>query len=224
MRMIAALLAILLLAACTDKDRLPSGILEKEKMEKVLWDMMEADQYASIYLVKDTARLTRDTVLLAKDSSRLAKDTARINLKMETLRLYQEIFRLHQVTREEFSRSFAYYRDRPDLTRGLFDSLLAKGNRLRTESYSSPHPTPTPPPVMPTTVNPAKGLIPGPATHNRPPNTPGFPHGFPPLKPNVRAPYPSGKPANKSPARIPAGDTTKHGRGFLRPQPAIRKP
>ena len=213
MRIIAGLIAILLVTGCTDKDKVPSGILEKEKMEKVLWDMIQADQYASNYLLRDSTR---------------------VNVKMETLKLYQEVFRLHQVSREEFTRSFAFYRDRPDLARGLFDSLLAKGNRLRTESYSRPQPavtpagtptgTPTPkPPLIPGPVNRGKPLVPGPinrtktpvpvpAIHPGPAGAPGFPRGMP-----SKAPLKASRSPGQPFLHLPGADSSKAGKTPLRP-------
>jgi len=123
MRMIAGLLAVVILAGCSGKDKVPSGIIPKEKMGTILWDMIQVDQYSAIYLLKDSAR---------------------INIKMEDLRLYQQVFQLHGVSREDFRKSFQYYEDRPDLIRTLFDSLLSRGNRLRTESYNKPVPASQP--------------------------------------------------------------------------------
>jgi Domain of unknown function (DUF4296) len=127
----AGCLAFLLLTGigCSDKNSVPSGILSREKMENVLWDMIQADQYSALYL---------------------AKDSAHINTKMENLRLYDQVFRLHQVTREEFRKSYQYYLDHPVLNQVLFDSLISRGNRLRTESYSRPilsHPSPAASPL-----------------------------------------------------------------------------
>jgi hypothetical protein len=130
-------------SSCSDKKSTPSGILSREEMQNVLWDMIQADQY----------------------SAYLAKDSARVNLKMENLRLYEQVFQLHHLTREEFSKSYKYYMDHPDLTQPLFDSLLIMGNRLRTESYSHPvtrsgstspaaPPTPPPAPVQPAAKRP----------------------------------------------------------------------
>jgi uncharacterized protein DUF4296 len=127
MRIGACLLAIILLVGCAGKDKIPSGVLPKEKMEKILWDMMEADQYVSIYL---------------------AKDSNRINEKMETLKLYQTIFEMNKVSRDEFRESYQFYQGRPDLSRSLFDSLLTRGNKLRMESYRNP-PVVTTPQVLP---------------------------------------------------------------------------
>jgi hypothetical protein len=145
-RIIAGLLGVLLFTAsgCSDKNNVPSGILSQEKMEGVLWDMIQADQYSTLYL--------------AKDSALMAKDSARTNTKMETLRLYEQVFRLHQVSREEFRKSYQYYLDHPALNQVLFDSLTAKGVRLRTESYSRPVPfRPIPQVPVPSQVTPAHG-------------------------------------------------------------------
>ncbi len=116
-RIIACLLVGVMLAvsSCSDKNSVPAGVLPHEKMEAVMWDVIQSEQYSASYL---------------------AKDSAHINLKLENLRLYDEVFRLHQVSREEFRRSYQYYMSRADIAQVLFDSLLAKGNRLRTESYS----------------------------------------------------------------------------------------
>src|SRR5450631_4928315 len=59
MRIAAVLLFLFCLASgCSDKDGIPSGIIPREEMGKILWDMVEADQYSSIYLAKDSALLT----------------------------------------------------------------------------------------------------------------------------------------------------------------------
>jgi hypothetical protein len=161
MRMIAGLLCLLLVAGCSEKDRIPSDVIDKEEMGNILWDMMQADQYAANYLIKDSAR---------------------VNVKMETLKLYEEVFRLHKVTRDEFRKSFQFYQDRPDITRNLFDSLVSRGNRLRAESYTHPSTT-TPAPSVPAVKppGPGPGRLPG-SPPFRPANMPPsvrFPSGKP---------------------------------------------
>lgn len=178
MRTLGATLVIIVLTiavACTDKDKVPSGIIPKVEMEKILWDMIQADQYSMTYLIKDSAH---------------------VNVKMETLKLYQQVFQLHKVSREEFRESYQYYLGRPDLTRPLFDSLLAKGNRLRQESYRNPPVSTVPvvqPPVVqaPVTKPPApqvkppvlpagtKGSATSPAVNRIIPSKPGKPGNFP---------------------------------------------
>jgi hypothetical protein len=117
-------------AACSDKNSVPSGILPREKMENVLWDMIQADQYAAV---------------LAKDSTAHIAD-----LKVERLRLYDQVFRLHDVSREKFRESYQYYSDHPELSQDLFDSLLVRGNKLRSEEYAHPSARPSvKPPTSP---------------------------------------------------------------------------
>lgn len=133
-RMVAGTLFIIGMTAggCADKGRIPSGILSREKMEDVLWDMIQADQYATL----------------------MTKDSAHTDLKLERLRLYQQVFLLHGVSRAEFQKSYNYYMAHPELTQTLFDSLAIKSTRLRSEAYSHPSfrptvPVPTPKSLVP---------------------------------------------------------------------------
>ncbi|HVV04301.1 MAG TPA: DUF4296 domain-containing protein [Puia sp.] len=210
MRVIAGLLCIVLIVGCSEKDSIPSGVLGKEEMGSILWDMMQADQYASSYLIKDTAK---------------------VNLKMETLKLYEEVFRLHKTTREEFRKSFQFYQDHPDITRVLFDSLIARGNRMRSESYThSSAPVPSVPAVKPAVTGPVgkpPGTLPNRpagALSNRPPGVqssqPGgirLPNGVLSVKDSMRwhrkgIPFLPGQHSGTPGAARPfqGKDTTKH--------------
>jgi hypothetical protein len=122
MRAIGGVLLIIagMAAGCTDKDRIPSSVLSREKMRDVLWDMIVADQYSSF----------------------LTRDSAHIHFKEERLRLYEQVFVLHGVSRDQFRKSYDYYLAHPDLEQALFDSLQSKGNRLRTEAYNHPSANP----------------------------------------------------------------------------------
>jgi hypothetical protein len=108
---------VVLFAACTNKDKIPSDVLPRDEMEKVMWDMIQADRFSSQFLERDSV--------------------AKKNLKTETFKLYEKVFQLHKITREEFVHSFKFYLDRPDINRVLFDSLSARANRRRTEVYTS---------------------------------------------------------------------------------------
>lgn len=120
--------------ACSDSNTVPSGIIAKEKMEKVLWDIIQADQFSTNYLKKDSAK---------------------INVKFETMKLYDEVFLMHHVTREQFQKSYKFYLDHPDLTKVMFDSLSARASRERNEIYRRPIKPPTP-------VKPVTGKMPVP--------------------------------------------------------------
>lgn len=104
-------------AGCSDKNSVPRGILPRDKMEEVMWDMAQADQYAVLYL---------------------SKDSGHIDQKAETLRLYDEVFRLHKITRAEFRKSYHYYLDHPELNQLLFDSVITRGSRARSELSERP--------------------------------------------------------------------------------------
>ena len=87
------------LGSCTDSSKIPSSIIPKDKMEKVLWDMMLADRYSAQYLLRDSA-------------SR--------NVKVETMKLYEQVFQIHKISQAEFVKSFKYYLNRPDITKVIF--------------------------------------------------------------------------------------------------------
>lgn len=113
----AILLVLFFLAGCSNKDKVPSAIIPPDKMQHVLWDMIQADQYAEMYL---------------------AKDSAGGKAKKETLTLYAQVFQLHKISREDFQKSFQYYIDRPDLSRSLLDSVLKLGNHDRSVMTAIP--------------------------------------------------------------------------------------
>ena len=115
---IAGSLLIFLFIACTNKDKIPSDVLSRDEMEKVMWDMIQADRFSSQFLERDSV--------------------ARKNIKTETLKLYERVFQIHKITREEFVHSFKFYLSRPDLNKVLFDTLSARANRRRAEVYTSP--------------------------------------------------------------------------------------
>lgn len=102
------------LVSCTDKDKIPSGVLPQEKMEKVLWDMIQAERYTNTFL---------------KDSTH--------NLKEETFKLYAQVFSIHNVSKDQFIKSYKFYMSRPDIARPMFDSLATKANRRREEMYKA---------------------------------------------------------------------------------------
>jgi len=112
------ILAVMLMMSCGSKNKLPSDILPREKMQAVLWDIMRADQFVSDYLVSKNPG---------------------INKNAETFKYYQQIFSLHKITEEQFKHSFDYYRDHPDLLKQVMDSI----NVSKTDSVKRPVTTDT---------------------------------------------------------------------------------
>ena len=108
MRNVSRILACLFMlsVACRGGDRVPGHIIPREKMQKVLWDMMRADQFLGDYI-------------LNQDSS--------LNRKQESTNMYSQVLALHEVTQKQFRESFYYYRSRPDIFKVLMDSLSQAG-------------------------------------------------------------------------------------------------
>jgi hypothetical protein len=109
------------LLGCSDSG-VPKKLIPQKQMENILWDMTLADQFAMQYLKKDSA------VHSFKDS---------------VTRLYDEVFAIHHITKDEFKESFQYYTNHPEITKVMFDTLFARGNRMRTEVYKHPVRPPT---------------------------------------------------------------------------------
>ena len=98
--------------SCTDKDKVPADVLPKDKMQKVLWDVIQAERFRETFV---------------RDSSK--------DLKAETFKLYAQVFEIHKVTKDEFVKSYKFYMSRPDIARSMFDSLATQANRRREEMY-----------------------------------------------------------------------------------------
>lgn len=87
----------------------PAGILNKEKMQQVYWDVMVADAQTQHYVATDSTR----------------------NDSLENAKVQQQIFALHQTTREQFYKSLEYYKANPALMNPMLDSMVSKANRDR---------------------------------------------------------------------------------------------
>lgn len=104
------------LLACMNKGKIPSDVLQRDEMEKVMWDMIQADRFSSQFMERD---------------SNLHK-----NIKIENLKQYERVFQIHKITREEFVRSFKFYLSHPEINQVLFDTMAARANRRRNEVYT----------------------------------------------------------------------------------------
>lgn len=110
------LVSLSLFTGCGKKDKPPGSILQQEKMENVLWDMMRADQFLLTYV--------------------LSKDTTK-KKETESRKLYSQIFQLHTITEKQFSESFSWYKAHPVLLAVIMDSISKK-----TTSLTDPLPAP----------------------------------------------------------------------------------
>jgi hypothetical protein len=91
-----------LFLSCKGKDHVPADVLPKDKMQAVLWDMMRADQFLTDFV--------------------LNKDTS-LNKETESTKFYQQVFSIHKISKEDFQRSFTFYRSHPQMMKDLMDSV-----------------------------------------------------------------------------------------------------
>jgi len=115
MSKLVCLLLFCFIMSCANRDSIPSGIIPKNEMQKILWDMIQADQFSKQFLVRDSLKKN--------------------NLNFETMKLYNEVFQIHHITKDEFQKSYQFYISRPDILKIVFDSLSAQGNRRMQEIY-----------------------------------------------------------------------------------------
>jgi Domain of unknown function (DUF4296) len=108
------------LVACTNSGKVPADIIPSHKMETILWQLMQSDEYVNTQLAKDS---------LKKGST-------------EKMKIYQQVFDLNGISMDEFKKSYSYYMSHPDITKVIFDSIAAKAGRQRSVIYN-------PKPVLP---------------------------------------------------------------------------
>jgi hypothetical protein len=117
MRWVTGWLIILIIAGCVNNTKIPPGIIDKPKMEKILWDMVQADRFVANYI-------------MTKDGDSATK-------KLKATETYEQVFRLNKISRDEFLKSYKFYLGRPDITKVMFDSISARADRQRNEIYKS---------------------------------------------------------------------------------------
>lgn len=109
MRCFTALLIFIALLSCSAEDKKKAVILPPSRMEKVVWDIMQVDQYVNAYLSRDSLK----------------------DLNKERLERYLKVFQLHKISKEDFNASVKHYASKPDLMKAIFDSLSSKGEQQR---------------------------------------------------------------------------------------------
>lgn len=106
-------LFIFFLFSCGQQKPGKNGILSVNAMKLVMWDMVQTDEFANIYVRKDST----------------------LNIKKETDTLYQKVFTLHKIDSTRFFKSFDFYKKHPSNYKILMDSLYAYANRERENRF-----------------------------------------------------------------------------------------
>jgi Domain of unknown function (DUF4296) len=102
---------------CADKSGSFSGLLNRQKMQAVMWDIIGADTFTEQFIKKDSSK----------------------NAPLENMRLQNKIFALHKVTRADFYKSYDYYISHSDLMKVILDSMTAKAERDRDKMIRQLH-------------------------------------------------------------------------------------
>ncbi len=111
MRIFFAIIIVPMMLSCNSN--LPSGILEQEKMESILWEQMQADAFTREFVVKDTTK----------------------KMNEENLNLQQKIFAKYKTDKETFYKSYKYYLNNNEILKPLFDSIVSKQTRQKQEDF-----------------------------------------------------------------------------------------
>ena len=112
---IAFIMLTISLYSCSES-KLPSGILEPEKMQAVYWDYISADVFSNEFIRKDSS-----------------KDAA-----LENEKLQEQIFQLHKVSKATFYKSYDYYLNHQLLMKDMLDTMLVRQQKpIETQKDSS---------------------------------------------------------------------------------------
>jgi hypothetical protein len=100
---VAFVVMIIFCCGCGNKKKESNNtILKKEKMQAVLWDVLQADAFAFQFIIKDS---------LKKPEAEVAK-------------LQQHIFGVHKTNRQQFYKSLEYYKANPTIFQPMLDSMI----------------------------------------------------------------------------------------------------
>ena len=99
---------IAVLAACGGQ-KLPAGVLDKERMELVLTDVILAEAFAESYLSADTTK----------------------RLKQLYTQELDKVLAIHKVSPKDFQASIQYYKSQPEQFKVVIDTVNAKAMRAK---------------------------------------------------------------------------------------------
>ena len=108
MKSVLFFLICILIISCSPKHKIPDEILDPNRMQAVLWDMLRTDQFVSNYGRRDSTSSMKD----------------------KSTRLYTEVFKINKTTKSQFEKSIDFYNLHPDLFKIVLDSLEKKKNQL----------------------------------------------------------------------------------------------
>ena len=118
-RLLPFLLLPILFVACQRTSARPDNVLATAKMEPLLWELLQADQFVSSFVIgRDTSLSTHTT----------------------GPQLYQSILKKYGVSDSVFKASLAYYKAHPKQFLPMLDSLSQRPDpgHLKTQTHFNP--------------------------------------------------------------------------------------
>lgn len=109
MRKLGLSVLIISFFSCAKQKEVPDGIIPLRPMQKVVWDVLQADELAYQRKVTDSS----------------------LNLKTVSFALYDTVFAIHKTSRETFYKSYEFYQRKPELYKKLMDGVKDIGDAKR---------------------------------------------------------------------------------------------
>ena len=119
MKNIFFLIVVSLFISCIGKNKVPSEIIQPDKMQKILWDVIRAQALSTEFARKDST----------------------VNEIAETKFLTQKVFEIYKITSTTFNQSYFWYTNHPDMMRMVFDSLNSQNQRESQLEMKEKHPS-----------------------------------------------------------------------------------
>ena len=109
------LFSLITFFSCGNKNKIPSGILKPDKMQAVLWDVIRAGAFTAEFIKKDSA-----------------KDAVQENLKLQ-----QKIFAIHHISKNDFYKSYGYYKSNAGQLKVMMDSMIVQAERNKNKNFKT---------------------------------------------------------------------------------------
>lgn len=91
----------------------PKDVLDKNKMQEVLWDVAKGGEFVNGFVSFRYPELNR----------------AALNQKV-----LEEVFKIHGITKKQFDKSLEYYQRKPELFIAILDSINTRQNRIASDT------------------------------------------------------------------------------------------
>ncbi|MEY4111185.1 MAG: hypothetical protein RLZZ46_1541 [Bacteroidota bacterium] len=111
MRRLAIVISVSLFFSCANT--IPGKVLEPEKMQDVLSDMLLAEGFTENFLILDSSK-TREEWFSQE---------------------YSRVMAIHKISQEDFRNSLNFYKKHPDVFKIIVDTVYQRSQRMRNAGF-----------------------------------------------------------------------------------------